>query len=361
MTRCWASVESVAERRDGVSQLLCRLDDGALAKAVAFTAISGCVSVGDRVLLNTTAVDLKLGSGGSHFVIAALRDEESSISQAGHIVKLRYTPAQVAVNAVEEPGSPFHDELGEADSLLGMPVVCCELISQVPAVVAGLVHGGAAPRIAVVVTDDAALGIAQCDLLAELRARGHVASVITTGQAFGGDIEAVNSFSGLLAARYVVGADVAVVSPGHGVVGTDTAWGFSGVRQGEALNAVYSLGGRPVAVVRASGADARPRHRGVSHHTRTVFARVALAPFAAAWPLESGSPYRNDWESLIGETGSRIHGFEIAEAPLALDWFETQFRAWTTMGRTRLEDALFFDAAAAAGILARRLWEETKV
>ena len=50
--------------------------------------------------------------------------------------------------------------------------------------------------------------------------------------------------TGLLAARHVVGGDVAVVAQGPGNLGTGTRWGYSGVAAGEAVNAADTLGGR---------------------------------------------------------------------------------------------------------------------
>lgn len=41
-------------------------------KAYNFPHLMGTVKVGDRVLLNTTAVELALGTGGYHFVVANL-------------------------------------------------------------------------------------------------------------------------------------------------------------------------------------------------------------------------------------------------------------------------------------------------
>ena len=83
--------------------------------------------------------------------------------------------------------------------------------------------------------------------------------------------------TGLLAARHVLGADLAVVAQGPGNLGTGTRWGFSGVAAGEAVNAVAALGGRPVASLRVSGADPRERHRGISHHSLTAYG-------ASRWP-----------------------------------------------------------------------------
>src|ERR1700753_3450543 len=104
--------------------------------------------------------------------------------------------------------------------------------------------------------------------VADLRAAGGLAGVISTGQCFGGDLDCVSLHSGLLAATTVLGAEVVVVAQGPGNLGTDTRWGCSGVAAGEAVNAAAVLGGRPVAALRVSEVDPRPRHRLVSHHSR---------------------------------------------------------------------------------------------
>src|SRR5699024_5606562 len=120
---------------------------------------------------------------------------------------------------------------------------------------------------------------------ATLREHSWLAAVISCGQAYGGDLEAVNTYSGLLAARHVVRADVVIVSQGPGNLGTGTTWGFSGVSAGEALNAAAVLGGTGVATLRVSGADPRPRHRGISHHSRTAYGRVLNRPADLPVPM----------------------------------------------------------------------------
>ena len=45
-----------------------------------------------------------------------------------------------------------------------------------------------------------------------------------------------------------------------------------------AASAAATLGGRPVAALRVSEADARERHHGVSHHSLTAYGRVAAHP-----------------------------------------------------------------------------------
>ena len=100
-----------------------------------------------------------------------------------------------------------------------------------------------------------------------LKEAGWIEGSVTVGQAFGGDLEAVTVHNGLLAARLVLGADIAIVTQGPGNLGTGTRWGFSGVAAGEAINAAAVLKGQPVAALRVSEADQRDRHRGVSHHS----------------------------------------------------------------------------------------------
>ena len=163
-----------------------------------------------------------------------------------------------------------------------MPVVVADLHSALPAILAGLYSspgtGAAAPpRVAYVMTDGGALPAWFSRTVAGLREAGWLAATITTGQSFGGDLEAVTVHSGLLTARHAVGADVAVVAQGPGNLGTGTKWGYSGVAAGEAVNAAATLGGRPVASLRVSFADPRERHQGVSHHSLTAYGRVALA------------------------------------------------------------------------------------
>jgi hypothetical protein len=354
----WAEVVQVEVAGHGRMRVACRMPDGTDAPAIAYPALGARIRVGDRVLLNTTAADLGLGTGGVHFVIAGMSTPERRGDAPGHIIKLRYTPLQMDVLAVEEPESPWHEALAEADSVGGMPVVCCELVSQVPAVLAGCRHGAGKPRVALVYTDEAALPLAFSDLLADLRRGGYLEAIFTSGNAFGGDFEAVNVYSALLAARIVAEADIAIVSPGPGTVGTETRFGFGGLAQAGALNAAHTVGGRPIAAIRAGAGDARVRHQGISHHTRTALGRAALAAFWAAWPSDSGAAFDTQWRALQEEAGARMRGVVLTKASEALDAFGADLPPWKTMGRGRADDPLFFEAAAAAGILARRLWRE---
>src|SRR4029453_10700893 len=73
-----ATVRRIRSERPGVVELDVDVDDDPAdpppvaepGMAVAFTQLVGSVEVGDRILVNTTAVALGLGTGGFHLVVA---------------------------------------------------------------------------------------------------------------------------------------------------------------------------------------------------------------------------------------------------------------------------------------------------
>ena len=81
--------------------------------------------------------------------------------------------------------------------------------------------------------------------VAGLREAGWLAGTVTVGQAFGGDLEAVNLHTGLLAAAHVLHADVAVVAQGPGNLGTGSPWGTRGWRPARRSTPRPCSGGGP--------------------------------------------------------------------------------------------------------------------
>src|SRR5947208_17163320 len=111
--------------------------EGGQVRALAFPALTGRPRPGDRVLVNTTALDLGLGTGGYALVVALPDrlppDPPGPASRAdGHAVKARYTPLQATVRSVDEPASPHHPVLSTVDDVGGMPVVTADLHSALP-------------------------------------------------------------------------------------------------------------------------------------------------------------------------------------------------------------------------------------
>ncbi|GAA0984635.1 DUF3866 family protein [Nocardiopsis tropica] len=319
----------------------------ATCRALAYTDLVGEPGVGDSVLLNTGALDLGLGTGGYALVVALPDRLPADREGPGHLVKARYTPLQATVLGADEQGSPHHGVLRSADGVDGMPVVVADLHSALPAVVAGVRAERPGTRIVNVMLDGGALPAAFSQLVGALCEEGLVEGCVTTGQAFGGDLEAVTVHSGLLAARHVMGAEVAVVCQGPGNLGTGTPWGFSGVSCGEAVNAAAVLGGRPVAALRVSEADERERHRGVSHHSMTAYGRVALARADVVVPVLPG---------VFGErvrAQARPLGERHTLVEVGVDGLEEALAALpvkvSTMGRGLDEDRAAFLSSAAAG------------
>ena len=324
----------------------------ASCRALAYTALVGEPRPGDRVLLNASALLRGLGTGGLAFVVAMPdRLPPDTAAQPGHIVKARYTPQQQMLLAVDEQESPHHEALREADDLGAMPVVAADLHSSLPAIVAGLRADLPNVRVAYIMTDGGALPAAFSRTVAGLRSAGWLDATLTVGQSFGGDHEAVSVHTGLLAARLVVGADVAVVVQGPGNVGTGTRWGFSGVGAGEALNAAHTLHGRPVAALRVSEGDQRARHRGVSHHSLTAYGRVFLGNADVPVPTlpgPLGQLVADQARDLRDGARGTLNLVEIATEGLdeALAGCPVPL---STMGRGLEQDRAAFVAAAAAG------------
>jgi hypothetical protein len=307
------TVDALLAERPGLQRVTVDGD-----RAYVLTQLIGPVAVGDRVVCNTTAVDLGLGTGGWHVVHWNLSRDSFDGPGGGHIMKLRYTSLQVDTGAADGPGLRA-----------GTPVVACALHSQVAVVAHAFKQVRPDASLTYVMTDSAALPLALSDLVFELRAAGLLDATITAGQAFGGEREAVNVRSAL----ELVDDGAVVVGPGPGVVGTGTTYGFGSLEVAAVLDAAVDAGGVGIVALRYSDADPRPRHQGVSHHSTTALALVhqdVLAAYPAGGPppvLPQGTPVAVPVPDLSAVTA-------------------------TTMGRGPADDPGFYAYAGAAGALA---------
>ncbi|MCU1688368.1 MAG: hypothetical protein JWN20_296, partial [Jatrophihabitantaceae bacterium] len=328
-------------------QLDAPLGGRAQIRALAYPALVGAPQPGDRVLLNTTALSLGLGTGG-YALVVALPDRlpPDAPPGPGHLVKARYTPLQATVLGVDEQDSPHHATIAAATGIDAMPVVVADLHSALPAVLAGIRADRPDLRVAYVLTDGGALPMWYSRTVDALRAQ--LCGTVSTGQSFGGDLEAVTVHTGLLAARHVLEADIAIVTQGPGNLGTGTPWGFSGVAAGEFVNAVAALGGRPVGALRISDADPRERHRGVSHHALTAFGLVALAAADLVVPEGIDPDLAQRVDDALGQLPPRHRIVRVDTAGL-LQALQSSPAGLSTMGRSLAEDTAYFLAAAAAG------------
>lgn len=282
---------------------------------VAYPRLTGPVEVGDDVIVNVQARELDLGSGGFDVLYVNLtRGLELPADEGAHVMKLPYTSLQHAV---------LHAEEGDAlaETLDGLPVVCCSLHSQVAPVCAGIGQG---VRVVYVQLPGGALPVSLSDALRALKARGLVETAVAVGACVDGDVHCVTVAAALAWAR-AAGYDVAVCAIGPGIVGTGTSLGHGGLAVAGAANAATALGGRPVVATRTSEADERERHRGLSHHTTAVL-RLCLGDVVVA-----GEADAEGWREACD-------GLPLSH-----------------MGRGPKEDAAFFAAAYAAGRAARNM------
>lgn len=132
----------------------------------------------------------------------------------------------------------------------------------------------------------------------------------------------------LAVARHVAGAELVVAGMGPGVVGTGTGLGTTAVEAANLVDVAAALGGRPVLCVRTSDGDARPRHRGTSHHTDTVRRLIRTTDVPAPAPGE------------------------VPEAPAVGPILDRLGVSITTMGRGPESDPAFFAACSAAATVA---------
>jgi hypothetical protein len=342
------TVVSARARGNGVIDVEVEIG-GARTAAIAYETLTGDVTDGDTVVLNTTAVSLGLGTGGVHFVMA-VEGRENAAEPSGHAMKLRYTPVQTSVDAVEQTHASALDAL---PSLVGMPVVAAGLHSAVAPVAIGVRATNANLKIAYVMTDGAALVMGFSKVVPALRAAGLLDTTITAGQATGGEIEAISIYGALAAARAVARADIAIVSMGPGNLGSGSRWGHASIEVAGIVNAAAAMGGAPIVVPRISFADARERHRGLSHHTVTALS-LSLARAEVPFPPFDPGPEK-EIKARIDDAGLRDrHGFvnvDLGEAEAALANSPVPL---STMGRSFADDADYFRAAAAAGVLAAK-------
>jgi hypothetical protein len=335
-------------------------------KAIHYVYSGEYCKVGQSVQVNTSAIDLELGTGGFGFVMALMTDnQEQSIypdrCYPGHIMKLRYTPHQTPVLAVESSESEYHSLFHSHFSLNGKNVFLSELHSTLP-IIASLLHGWNSERkIAYIMDDQAALHIAFSDHVRYLQKKLNLVT-ITYGQALGGDIETVNVFTALEAAVKVAQADDIIISQGPGVAGTGTQRGFSGMQIAHWIHAVHTCGGESIVIPRIQFGDHRARHHGVSHHTLEPLRNHTLVSAHLPFPIYNNEPMEpfdaDSPDATLQEQFSHLAEKHLL-SPVNILWFRDELVAaleWYgrpiyTMGRSYVEEPYFFYTVGAAYLL----------
>lgn len=304
----------------------------------------GLCDLGDEVVVNTEALDLGLGSGGFDIVLVNLtRGLNGEGAEGEHVMKLNYSPIQHPVATVER-------ELTDAEQ-------SGDTAAPPPPVLAIGLHGHLAPAawacaskaaaddrpqpsIGYVQTAGGALpGTLSRDVRSLLEA-GLLAGHVTAGPAYGGRHEAI-TLVGAIDAAGSLGWDGVIAGPGPGILGSATTYGHGGMAALDVAHAGLSLSAPVVLSPRLSSGDPRPRHRGLSHHSRAVL-RLVLAGVDV--PLPEGS---DELSLVVEEEGRGRHHITIEAVDL--DGYRETGLPSRTMGRDLTQDPEFFAGPLAAG------------
>ncbi|WP_296645105.1 DUF3866 family protein [Romboutsia sp. 13368] len=352
-------VESIVDQNGELDDIRVKIN-GEIQKAYNYPKITGCINVGDEVVLNTTAVELSLGTGGYHFVISNLNNLESDFTKGGHIMKLRYTPLQIKVDSVEEQESSYHNMIENFSGLDNMPVVVGSLHSMLTPFVASYKRLNQNKRLVYIMTDGAALPIFLSKNVHTLKEKGLIDNTITIGSAFGGEYECINIYTALITAKEVLKADVVFVSMGPGIAGTGTKYGFTGIEQGPILDAVKKLGGMPVSIPRISFADKRDRHQGISHHSITVLKEIVNVDVNL--PICEYSADKLDYiKDQVSknelDTRHNVVYIKNENSKNDLEHFNLKVRS---MGRNFEQDKEFFEAASTAAYYITEVYNDSR-
>lgn len=306
---------------------------GECRAARADTRLLGACEPGDEVLVNVEAKDLSLGSGGFDVVHANLtRGLGGEGTPGAHVMKLNYSSLQHAVLPIERNGPLVLP--------LGKPAAIFQLHGQLAPLAWALAQARPDATVGYVQTAGGALPGAISSTVRALRERQLLAGHVTAGPAYGGEEEAITTAGAIHHGLAERGWDVALVGPGPGILGSDSTLGHGGLAALDSAHAALALGCPTTVVARMSDGDPRERHRGLSHHTRTVL-DLLLAPVTVALPpgAEAEIPSRHD----------------VRQGPADLDGYRASGLPARTMGRDLDEDRVFFAAALAAGAIVGEL------
>ncbi len=328
--------------------------------AWADQGLVGVCELGDEVVVNTAALDLGLGSGGFDIVHVNLtRGLQGGAGPEGaHVMKLNYTSLQHPVQPVEpvEPVEPDGQAGAEADRApldRHPPVLVLPLHGHLAPAAWALSERRPAAKVGFVQSSGGALPDALSGDFDQLRERGLLDEVISVAPCYGGGLEAISVPGALHAAAEARGWDVAIVGPGPGILGSASRYGHGGMAALESAHSALALGLPTMLSPRLSSSDPRPRHRGLSHHTRSVLG-LLLSGVGVAVPSELEELWPEDREpgALRAACGERHR--ELVESA-DLEAYAASGLPRRTMGRDLERDRLFFAAPLAAGAALGRL------
>ncbi|HTU14071.1 MAG TPA: DUF3866 family protein [Solirubrobacterales bacterium] len=316
--------------------------EGVERRAWADPGLVGECELGDDVIVNVEALDLGLGSGGFDIVHVNLtRGLAGEGSLDEHVMKLNYSSLQHPVGSIERP---VDDEAG-AGRDMKIPVLAIGLHGHLAPAAWAVAErarreGRRRPRVGYIQTGGGALPGAFSRDVRRLLDLDLVAGHVTAGPAYGGQAEAI-TLVGAIDAAESLAWDAVIAGPGPGILGSATVYGHGGMVALDVAHSGLSLGAPVVLSPRLSSGDPRPRHQGLSHHSRSVL-KLLLAGVDV--PLPEG---REDLAGAVAEIGEGRH--RAVFEPVDIAGYAASGLPRSTMGRDIEEDPEFFSGPLAAG------------
>ncbi|MEZ0536068.1 DUF3866 family protein [Caldicellulosiruptoraceae bacterium PP1] len=254
--------------------------------AINFLDINNPVDINQEVLVNITANYLNLGTGGYDFIIPQGQFENK---KNGHIMKLRYTPLQFSVLTEEEKDKTIFER---TPYLNKENIVVCELHSMIAPIAIYLKQFLPKIKISVILTDWGMLNANLSENIQYLKSKKLIDFVITCGEAFNGDFECINEINSIILSQQLQ-ADVIIIGPLPGIVGTGSKFGFSTYNMIHVIEDIYRFNGQAILPIRLSKMDKRDRHKIISHHFITILNYLNAQAIIPLYKFEDNVFYDN--------------------------------------------------------------------
>lgn len=322
-------------------------------KAINYVQETGTCIIEDRVVINTVGNRLELGTGGYNLIYLNLsnkQDDKKVIDRDnGHIIKMKYTPGQIRVKAVEEyiESSIFNLQ----NKLPHIPVIYAILHSMISPLVTTIKYIKQNAIITCVYTYGGAMNANNSFILNKLRKSGLIDNIITTGECYGGDYESINVTTGILFGLSKLKSDIIIVCCGPGVAGSSTFYGFSTFDFIGPIYIAKLLGLCPVLIPRISMADKRERHIGISMQSISI---LQTLDFPIHLPLYKDKEDIGEFDFIYNQLSMygiiNKHNVQFINEPvtkMVIENLDTDIRV---MGRSYAEDPWFFKNCISAGV-----------
>ncbi|MFY9177696.1 MAG: DUF3866 family protein [Caldicoprobacterales bacterium] len=343
-----AVVKKIEKAEEYIQEIFLDIDHPC-KKAINYIEMTGPVNPGNIVLVNTTASTLNLGTGGYHYIMANFNSPTSQkLPGYGHGMKLKYTPNQINILFAEEQDSLLHEKFNEKLDLKRKLIFIGELHSMIVPLCAHIkFRSENKKKIACIITDHGALPVWFSKNIRLLKSKGLLDTVISIGNAFGGDYECVNIYTALQLATNILNMDASIISMGPGIMGTGTSFGFSGLELGFYLDFCHSKSAQALFVPRISFKDVRSRHYGISHHFINMFKELVIRPVPIVLPYMDSKKNYYVLKQLRESGILSKHPIAIRNGRTIICSLTRYGLNPTTMGRGIDDDPEFFYAAGA--------------